>query len=454
MTGRYSVPGVYSRARSRAAGFPRVRTDVVGIVGAAGPRHQGEAKAVDDWKSYVATFREDENGLPVPSTPGSALEPAVRDFFANGGRRLWIVNVPWTPGEDDAGAFLNNLLGIGESLDPHGLELLLRQDEVSIVMLPDLDLVHEVEDDRYDEPPIPGRPCFGPCGERGLPAGTQEQNSVGFTRRDRVFSNDEVIWAQRYLVSRLERERWRWFALLSPPPGTSAEDAVAWRERLDAATGGSEHAALYWPWLLVQDSPGADVEVRSPLGAVAGIFAAVDLSEGPHVAPANRPILGAVAPDIPIDDADNALVYDAGVNVLRDFPGRGIELWGARTLRWRSRDDRGDVMAYVSPRRCLNAIARTAEFIGRPTVFDPNDAILRIRVHQIMTDYLLRVFASGALKGEVAEEGFFVGVEPVDQGVPGQIVTRIGLALAAPAEFIEVRIGRQDGVIESAEVAA
>ena len=108
----------------------------------------------------------------------------------------------------------------------------------------------------------------------------------------------------------------------------------------------------------------------------------------------------------------------------------------------------------TAARRCLNAIARTAEFIGRPTVFDPNDAILRIRVHQIMTDYLLRVFASGALKGEVAEEGFFVGVEPVDQGAPGQIVTRIGLALAAPAEFIEVRIGRQDGVIENAEVAA
>lgn len=455
MSARYSVPGVYNRPRRRAAGFPRVRTDVVGMVGSAGPRHIGKAQPVDDWKSYVALYRQDEAGLPIRATPGGAMEPAIRDFFANGGGRLWIVNIPWDTESRDSGVFLNTMLGLGDDPEPHGLERLLREDEVSIVVLPDLDMVRVVEDDKYDPPPGPGNPCFRPCN----PA-TSRAEASGFapeivaTGTERVYADDDVMWAQRYLVSRLARESWRWFALLTPPPGQSAQAAMEWRQRLTKGTQGAEHAALYWPWLLVQDSPGAPVQTRSPLGAVAGIFAAVDLDQGPHVAPANRPVLGAVATEIPVNDADNGLVYDAGVNVLRDFPGRGIELWGARTLHWQSPADRAEVMAYVSPRRCLNAIARTAEFIGRPTVFDPNDAILRIRVHQIMTDYLLRVFATGALKGEVAEEGFFVAVEPVDQSEPGQIITRIGVALAAPAEFIEVRIGRESGVIEGGEAAA
>jgi hypothetical protein len=453
MNSTFSVPGIYSRPRARVAGFPRIRTDVVGMVGAAGPRHRGNAMAVNDWKSYIATFRQDENGDLLAATPGSTLESTVRDYFANGGRRLWIVNVPWTPGTDDPAAFMNTMLGIGDSAQPHGLELLLREDEVSIVVLPDLDATHVVQEDRFEAPPQPGDPCFVPCSRGGGATVPAVQSVVAVSVEERLFSNDDVMWAQRYVLSRVERTRWRWFVLLTPPPGSSTEAAIHWRERLSKATEGAEHGALYWPWLLTQDSPGAPVTTRSPLGAVAGVFAAVDLANGPHIAPANRPIIGAVAPDMPVNDIENGRAYDVGINVLRDFPGRGIELWGARTLRWRSRRDRGDVMAYVSPRRCLNAIARTAEHIGRPVVFEPNDAILRIRVHQIMTDYLLQVFASGALKGAVAEEGFFVAVEPVDGSQGAEIVTRIGVALAAPAEFIEIRIGRETGVIENAEAA-
>jgi phage tail sheath protein FI len=78
---------------------------------------------------------------------------------------------------------------------------------------------------------------------------------------------------------------------------------------------------------------------------------------------------------------------------------------------------------------------------------------LRIRLHQLMTDYLLRVFATGALMGQQAEEGFFVSVDTVEDSPEGQLVCRIGVALAAPAEFIVFRIGREGGVIERGESA-
>jgi phage tail sheath protein FI len=261
------------------------------------------------------------------------------------------------------------------------------------------------------------------------------------------------LWAQRYLIDRLLRTRWRWIAILTPPPGRDAQGAVDWRQLLLKGTEGADVAALYWPWLLAQDSPGAPVEERTPVGAVAGIYAQVDIAIGPHAAPANRTVEGAVGLAAPIGDEENALAYDSGVNVLRDFPGIGIQLWGARTLLWQDRSSRGEPLAFVNARRCLSAICRSAEVIGQPMVFQPNTAIMRIKLHQLMTDYLLRVFAGGALKGATPEEAFFVEVPPVADTPEGQLVCNIGVALAAPAEFIVFRIGRESGVIERAEAA-
>ena len=86
-------------------------------------------------------------------------------------------------------------------------------------------------------------------------------------------------------------------------------------------------------------------------------------------------------------------------------------------------------------------------------MFQPNNALLRIKLHQLMTDYLLRVFATGALMGDAPEEGFFVSVDTVEDSPEGQLVCRIGVALGAPAEFIVFRIGREGGVIELEEAA-
>jgi phage tail sheath protein FI len=272
---------------------------------------------------------------------------------------------------------------------------------------------------------------------------------------DRLFGEVELLWAQRYLLSRLLRPRWRWFAILAPPPGKTPAGVVEWRERLarGSAAEDGDIGGLYWPWLLAQDSPGAPVELRSPVGAVAGIFAQVDVEIGPHAAPANRRLLGVVGLEAEVGDEDNALAYDAGVNVLRAFPGAGIQLWGARTLRWRDRGSRFEPLAFVNARRCLSAIARSVEVIGGPLVFQPNNAMLRIKLHQMVTDYLLRVYRSGALMGEIAEEGFFVKVQTVPESAENELVCEVGVALAAPAEFIVFRLGREGGVIELEEAA-
>lgn len=444
----FTIPGVYRRPAARAEGIPRVRTDVAGFVGVAGPRHVGEAIAVDDWKSYVAQFRRDSLGSPIEAPGGGALETAVRDFFANGGRRLWIVNVAERIDPERRDELLNAMLGLnGDDRHPRGLELLLRQDEVSIVAIPDLDASHVVTEDRSAGDDLPPDHCFGRCGEARGGWGAATSEAV-FLSEKRLYSDDDLIWAQRYLVERLLRTRWRWFALLAPPPGLTADRAKDWRERLTRGNDELDVAGLYWPWLLMQDAPGAPVRSVSPIGSIAGIFAAVDIDTGPHAAPANRRVEGAIGLDSPIGDEENSSAYEAGINVLRDFPGRGIILWGARTLRWQSRASRGEPLAYVNARRCLSAIARTCDVIGQPIVFQPNNTLERIKLHQLLTDYLLRVYRTGALMGDAPEEAFFVKVETVEDSPEGQLVAKVGVALAAPAEFIVFRVGRETGVIE------
>lgn len=453
MSATYAIPGVYSRPRTRAEGFLRVRTDVCGFVGVAGPKHLGEAVTVDDWKSYVAAYRTGDNGTSIPAPAGSVLDSTLRDFFANGGRRACIVNVAESLDDADSRqVILNKIMGLSDDFNPHGLELLLMQHDISIVVIADLHASVVTREDVFEDIPLPGSPCFGPCG-RIRPSGGARDHSIMATSREPLVSDDDLMWAQRYLIARLQREPWRWFALLTPPAGLNAAQAVDWRRRITATTGGDSVAALYWPWLRMQDSPGAPSEIRPPLGAVAGVFADTDVSQGPHVAPANRNISGAIDTEIAIGDAENTLAYDAGVNVLRDFAGHGLQVWGARTLLWLSDMSRSDTLAFVNARRCLNAIAKTCNVIGQPIVFEPNDVILRIRLHQIVTDYLLGVFASGALKGAQPDQGFFVAVDTVEESEEGHLVCRIGVALAAPAEFIEFRIGRENGAIENVEAA-
>ena len=448
----YSIPGVYRYPKPRAEGFPRVRTDVAGFVGVAGPRHLGKAVAVDDWKGFVTQFRRDEKGKPIEAPPGGMLDGAVRDFFANGGRRVWIVNVAEAV-ETFSPVLLNEMLGIA-GIEPAGLELLLRQDEVSIVALPDLDAVQAVADP-WPAIDLPGNPCFAPCLARRPADGGAGSGARVVTALGGLFSEGDLLWAQRYLLSRLLRTRWRWFAILAPPPGKTPAQAIEWRARLtrNMAAEDGDIGALYWPWLFVQERPGAPLEARSPVGAVAGVFAQVDIEIGPHAAPANRRMLGAVGLQADIGDEDNALVYDAGVNVLRAFPGDGIQLWGARTLRWLDRESRFEPLAFVNARRCLSAIARSVEVIGGPLVLQPNNAMLRIRLHQLVTDYMLGVFRAGALMGDIPEEGFFVKVETERESAEGQLVCEVGVALAAPAEFIVFRIGREGAVSELDEAA-
>jgi hypothetical protein len=211
---------------------------------------------------------------------------------------------------------------------------------------------------------------------------------------------------------------------------------LAVRARQRAALAG-EDGALYHPWLWAPGLDGLPLYVP-PCGHLAGIYARSDQHAGVHKAPANEAIEGVL--DVRADITEEAIgrLCAQGVNCVRALPGRGIRVWGARTLS----DD--PAWCYVGARRVFLTMSRWVERFMTELVYEPNDVRLWVRVMRELTAYLDGLFERGALSGRSPDEAFFVKCDsetnPPDVLDAGMVVTHVGLALAAPAEFVVVRI--------------
>jgi hypothetical protein len=229
-------------------------------------------------------------------------------------------------------------------------------------------------------------------------------------------------------------------AILDPLPDLSPQEAKRWRE---AETNyDSKFAALYYPWIRVDGPDGSPIDVP-PSGYIAGVYARNDNERGVHKAPANEVIRGALSPEIQITKGEQDVLNPLGVNCIRTFVGRGIRVWGARTLSsdpaWR----------YVSVRRLFNYVEESIERGTQWVVFEPNDADLWARVRRDVGAFLTGVWRDGMLFGATPAEAFFVKCDaennPSDVRDRGQLIIDIGMAPVKPAEFIVFRFSQYAG---------
>jgi phage tail sheath protein FI len=154
-------------------------------------------------------------------------------------------------------------------------------------------------------------------------------------------------------------------------------------------------------------------------------------------------VLGAISLETNIDQLAQEKLNPLGVNCIRAFAGRGIRVWGARTL---SRDA---LWRYVNVRRQFLTINRWVELNMAWAAFEPNAARLWVRIARELGNYLETLWRAGALKGDTRDEAFYVKCDeetnPAETREVGQVVTEVGLALGAPAEFVVVRIFHRAG---------
>jgi phage tail sheath protein FI len=230
-------------------------------------------------------------------------------------------------------------------------------------------------------------------------------------------------------------------AVLDAPPNLNAQQIKEWR--VDKAGYDSKFATLYWPWIKVFDPLSGQAAFVPPSGHISGIWARNDDTRGVHKAPANEVLRGAISLELQLTKAEHDQLNPNGINCLRAFPGRGIRVWGARTLSsdpaWR----------YVNVRRLFNYVEESILEGTQWVVFEPNDLRLWQRVKRTINAFLLRTWRDGALFGATPEEGFYVKCDaetnPPEVIDAGQLVVEVGIAPVKPAEFVIFRIAQFSG---------
>jgi phage tail sheath protein FI len=226
-------------------------------------------------------------------------------------------------------------------------------------------------------------------------------------------------------------------AILDSLPGLTPQEVKKWREK--ESNIDSKYAALYYPWLKVNGPDGQPIEVP-PSGHIAGIYARNDTERGVHKSPANEVVRGAVGATAQITKGEQDVLNPSGINCIRSFTGRGLRVWGARTLSsdaaWR----------YVSVRRLFNYVEASIERGTQWVVFEPNDPDLWARVRRDISAFLTGCWRDGMLFGTSPGEAFFVKCDeennPADVRDRGQLIVDIGLAPVKPAEFVVFRFSQ------------
>jgi phage tail sheath protein FI len=228
------------------------------------------------------------------------------------------------------------------------------------------------------------------------------------------------------------------FAIIDSIRGESNKDKLKPRDENE-----SMYAAYYYPWIKVYDPLTKLYKPVPPGGHVAGIYARSDIERGVHKAPANEVVRGVKELEFQVTKGEQDILNPRGVNCIRFFPGRGIRVWGARTL------SSNTLWKYINVRRLFIFIEESIEEGTQWVVFEPNDQKLWARVKQTITQFLTGVWRSGALMGTTAEEAFFVKCDrstmTQDDIDNGRLICIIGIAPVKPAEFVIFRIAQWQG---------
>jgi phage tail sheath protein FI len=376
------TPGVY-REDVLLAPAAALPTGVPGFVGFITTAESG-AVAPD---VPVVLHRKDEFDTRFRSAPGGYLGDAVAGFFGNGGTRCYVVNA--NPTLDRETALTN------------ALEALAPLDDLDLVAVPD---------------------------------------AMTLVNNNKLPDVDAITRVQQRTLMHCERHHNR-LAILDALPAADRASVLAQRDAITTGVRDPVDGALYFPWLKLEGG-----RVVPPSGHVAGVYARTDLKTGVFKAPANEQLRGVLDLASKVDDQLQAELNPAGVNCLRVFPGRGLRVWGARTL------SRAAEWRYVHVRRIFITLERWIERNFGWTTFEANTPRAWVRIRRELDAYLAGLWAAGALVGATAAEAYYVKCDeetnPPAVREAGQTITEIGLAPVAPAEFIVVRIIHRLGPAE------
>jgi len=261
---------------------------------------------------------------------------------------------------------------------------------------------------------------------------------LAMAHQEGLLGDEGFIGIQKAMLDFCRFTDYRFAILDAPYNQRDPENILNWRNNL--AGFDSMHGALYYPWVKIMDPVSGRSKFIPPSGHIAGIYARSDSQRGVHKAPANEDIAGIIDVQINVTKGEQDLLNPAGINCIRKFPGRGVRVWGARTLSsdpaWR----------YINVRRLFNYVEESVERSMQWTVFEPNDVYLWGKVKRDITAFLRTIWRSGALFGVDPNQAFYVKCDeelnPAEIRDQGMMICEIGMAPVKPAEFVVFRFSQ------------
>ena len=225
------------------------------------------------------------------------------------------------------------------------------------------------------------------------------------------------------------------FAVIDSGDEQPPAAVAAMRASFDSAFG-----ALYYPWVRVVDpNSGRDLHVP-PSGFICGVYARVDLNRGVWNAPANEALLSASGLEREISFAEARNLNAVGVNCLRRVSGQGVQVLGARTL---SSDGEWKYVPVRRLLLFLEAsIDRGLQWVVFEPNADGLWAQVRRMVEDFL---LVQWRAGALFGSRPEEAFFVRCDRTTmtqDDLVNGRLVCLVGVAPVRPAEFVIFRIGQ------------
>jgi phage tail sheath protein FI len=419
--------------------------------------------------SSVYTLEPDPNTIYY-------LYNSVRLFYKNGGGDAYIVSVggygPASGKPTQAGErVINPNVKLPELQD--GLALLKKIEEVTLYIVPEATLLSGASNGTLMENMLLQNGEMQTAVSILDVIGGDDPDPLTYTEDIENFRNSTGANSLKYgvgyypflitTISQLPEVDYRNFnggdlsilkPILSPPsaPNASAEEILAQIEKNEGDLSPSQYnqalitASPTYAYLI--NSLLERVNILPPSGAMAGVYATVDNTEGVWKAPANVTPVSVSDLTLRINDTmQQDLNVDAAsgksVNAIRFFNGQGVLVWGARTLDGNSQDWR-----YINVRRTMTMIEQSCKLAIHLFVFAPNDSNTWSSIKSMLSSFLTSIWKQGGLMGAKAADAFTVEVGlgttmTAQDMLNGVMRVDIKVAVTRPAEFIVISLEQE-----------
>ena len=503
MAGKYKSPGVYiEEINAFPQSVAEVATAIPAFIGYTekairdGQSLLNTPVKITSILDYIAFFGEDFNAKfdilepelnetrPIVTINGTDkiidyvtnnkafMFKSLKFFYANGGNECYILSVGTYENQSSVDIDVDALLGISSGSQPfEGLNALKNEQEPTMVVIP-------------DAVNLSASYCYS-LYQKVLEHCAEMQNRIaifdihsGFKARSIVGSQDDIITNFRenigtehlsygvayypWLNTNIQQNRDLTFehinlelsALSNLLPETTTTTLI--NNYIDSSNTSQDNKRLLHLELL-KASPTYGTIINGihevlnllpPSAAMAGIYSRVDAQRGVWNAPANISVAAVVSPSVQISNSDQEnlnvdSISGKSINAIRIFPGRGILVWGARTL-----DGNSGEWRYINVKRTIITIKESIKLAISSFVFEPNTTTTWVSVKNRIESYLNALWRDGAFVGSSPREAFGVQIGlgstmTSSDILEGKMKITVFVAMIKPAEFIVMNFVQQ-----------